>query len=935
MRSEKTSVALIALMGLMMAACSGVKGSTTTGTGGTAYTIGGSVSNLVGSGLVLADNTTDTLTITGTGTVPFTFKKTASSYSVTVQTQPTNPAQTCAVTGGQGTASANVTTVAVACTTNPVTATVGGTLSGLAAGANVILQDNGGDSLTLTANGPFTFKTPVTGPTDAYAVTVNTQPTTPNQICTVTNGSGTATANVTNVAVSCVLSYTIGGTVTGLVGTGLVLENSSDLEQLTISPANGNEEFTFKQLVPTGTTYTITIATQPSNPVQTCVVSPGTGSGTATANVTTVVVTCPAVTYSIGGTIVGLDGVVNASSTPPITNGPLTDNSFSLQDNLGNTQVVTENGPFTFATPVALNDSYNVSVFHGPSTQSQGCTLWGYKGVVAANVSDIVVDCAHDDWTWIDGTNTAGYPVPPKPQYGSFPSSAPPSVPNPFTNTPGARYGASGWTDSYGSLFLYGGDGWELSGNSQPDTLDAPMDDLWVCDMSWGDYCQWQLVGGYDPTAITVNGQPTTVGAQIIANAQQEGQSGSYPGTPVTPPARLGAAAWTDSSGNFWLFGGSNGNKFRNDLWMYNHSSLNPSTYTTKEGTWTYKGGSTSLDQGGNYSSGTLAPGARTNALTWVDGSGNLWLFGGYGYDGESPAVLGYLNDLWEYTGGAWVFVSGGNTDIANQDSVYGQQGVAASTNMPGGRQEAVGWADASGNLWLFGGEGLDDVGTPDGILNDLWVYSIADKQWTWVMGAQPVANSTRANQNGVYPPQPAVGPVNTTGAANTCGLSSGLTLSGQTICSPISLTGALPGSRWGAAAWVDVGGNFWLYGGWGLDSKATNGNGALNDLWVYTPNAVFGQPGTWTWVKGSNTGSDNGNYGTLTRPYLTYELYTPGGRSNATYWVDRFHNLSLADSQNDNNQLWLFGGLGYDATSTTGNGWLNDLWRYLPYRDY
>ena len=97
------------------------------------------------------------------------------------------------------------------------------------------MQDNGGDSLTLTANGTFTFKTAVTGPTDAYAVTVNTQPTTPNQICTVANGSGTATANVTNVAVTCVLSYTIGGTVTGVVGTGLVLENSSDLEQLPIS----------------------------------------------------------------------------------------------------------------------------------------------------------------------------------------------------------------------------------------------------------------------------------------------------------------------------------------------------------------------------------------------------------------------------------------------------------------------------------------------------------------------------------------------------------------------------------------------------------------------------------------------------------------------------------------------------------------------------
>lgn len=936
---SKSSILALVGAALLITACSGLKQTTSTSGGGTtgSYSIGGSVTGLTGTGLVLSDNGTDTLTITpGTGgaSVSFTFKTAVSgAYDVEVKTQPTG--QTCTATGNKGTATANVTTVAVACTTNSVTATIGGTLSGLAqvAGESVILQDNGGDSLTLTANGSFTFKTPVTGPTDAYAVTVLTQPAAPNQICSVNNGSGTATANVTDVTVSCVNSYSIGGTVSGLVGTGLVLENSSDSEMLTIKPGSGNQSFTFTNLVPSGTAYTVSISTQPSGPGQICQVTSGSASGTATANVTSVAVTCQAVTYSIGGTVVGLDGVVNLAANPPITNGPLTDNSFSLQDNLGNTQVIPQNGPFTFATPVALNDSYNISVFHGPSTQWQGCTLWGYKGVVTASVSDIVVDCGHDDWTWIGGTNTAGYPVPPTPQYGSFPSTAPTTIPNPFTNTPGARYGAVGWTDAYGSLFLFGGDGWELSGASQPDTLDAAMDDLWVCDMSWGDYCQWQLAGGYDPTAVTVNGTATTVGAQIIANAQHERQTGTFPGTPVAPTARLGAAAWTDSSGNFWLFGGSNGNKFLNDLWMYNHSSLRPATYTTTEGTWTFEAGSSLLDQPGTYSSGTLTPGARTNPVTWTDTSGNLWLFGGYGYDGQG--TLGYLNDLWEYTGGKWAFVSGGNTNIANQDSVYGQQGVAASSNMPGGRQEAVGWADANGNLWLFGGEGLDDVGTPNGILNDLWVYSIANNQWTWVIGAEPVTNSTRANHNGVYPSQPTAGPVNTTGAANTCGLSSGLTLMGQTICSPISTTGALPGSRWGAAAWVDYGGNFWLYGGWGLDSKATNGNGALNDLWVYTPNAVAGQPGTWAWVKGSNTGSDNGNYGSLTRPYITSYLFTPGGRSNGTYWVDQFHALSILLNYNDNNQLWLFGGLGYDSTSTTGNGWLNDLWRYLPYRDY
>ena len=352
------------------------------------------------------------------------------------------------------------------------------------------------------------------------------------------------------------------------------------------------------------------------------------------------------------------------------------------------------------------------------------------------------------------------------------------------------------------------------------------------------------------------------------------------------------------------------GAQFLNDLWKYDTSNfhLDPSNitgynYTTTEGAWTLVKGTSTPDLSGTYTgaAGTLSPGARVNATTWTDASGNFWLFGGFGYDGSGN--IGYLNDLWEFTGGNWIWVSGGSTNLASQNGVYGTPGTAAASNIPGGRHEAVGWADASGNLWLFGGEGEDSVGTTNGILNDLWMYNIASNQWTFVMG------STTANQTGEYGLQPLVGPPDTTGAAGTAGLTGGT-------------AGTLPGSRWGASGWVDAGGNLWLCGGWGLDSTATNGNGALNDLWVYTPNTTAGQPGTWTWVKGSNTGSDNGQYGSLTRPYLTYYGWTPGGRSNGTRWVDGL------------GQLWLFGGEGYDSTSTTGNGYLNDLWRYVPYRD-
>ncbi len=914
------ALACLTLTAFVLASCSGVPGGNSGGGGGTGntFSVSVTVTGLSGSGLVLQDNGADNLAISANGT--FTFKTTVTTYAVTVLTQPSNPAQNCLVTNGSGTATANVTSVGVACATNAVTATIGGTLSGLSPGGSVILQNNGGDALTLTANGPFTFKTPVTGPTDAYAVTVNAQPTTPNQICTVdpTTGSGIASANVTNVAVSCVASFSIGGTVTGLVGTGFILQNSSDNEQLTISAANGNQPFAFENLVPTGTAYTVSIFAQPTGPVQTCVITPGTASGTATTNVTSVAVTCPAVTYSVGGTIFGLAGV-------PHSNGALTDGTFILQNVLGNTLTITENGPFVFATPEALNDQYEISMLHSPSTQFQGCTVWGYKGVVTENISNIEVDCGHNDWTWIDGTKVAGITVPSAPNYGSFPTSAPPNTPNPFTNTPGARYSAAGWSDKYGNKFLFGGNGYELAGSATPNPVDYPMNDLWVCVRYDLDDCQWQLVGAYDPT---VSGT-STIGALIIIGAQQVADA-PYPFT--VPPARLGAGTWTDSSGNFYMFGGKSvGAQFLNDLWVYNTSNFNGSNYTIKEGQWTLAKGSTAPDQKGTYSgaAATLTPGSRVNPVTWTDASGNFWLFGGFGYDGSG--TIGYLNDLWKYTpGGNWTWVSGGTTNAANQLGIYGTAGIPSASNVPGGRHEAAGWADTNGNLWLFSGEGEDSVGTANGILNDLWEYSIANNQWTYVMGAVQASPQAIgiANQTGLYEPSTVVGAVNTTSAANTCGLASGLVNPNpdpsqplpQYLCSPVNTSGFFPGSRWGASAWVDAGGNFWLFGGWGLDSTATNGNGALDDLWVYTPNATDGQPGTWAWVKGSNTGSQNGIYGTLTRGYYTHYTFTPGGRSNATHWTD-----SLG-------QFWLFGGEGYDATSTTGNGYLNDMWRYLPY---
>jgi hypothetical protein len=78
------------------------------------------------------------------------------------------------------------------------TVTIGGTVTGLL--GKLVLQNTGGDNLTVTADGTFTFATPVSKGA-SYAVTILTQPAGP--ACAVANGSGTSTVNVTNVSVTC------------------------------------------------------------------------------------------------------------------------------------------------------------------------------------------------------------------------------------------------------------------------------------------------------------------------------------------------------------------------------------------------------------------------------------------------------------------------------------------------------------------------------------------------------------------------------------------------------------------------------------------------------------------------------------------------------------------------------------------------------------
>jgi len=156
----------------------------------------------------------------------------------------------------------------------PDTYTIGGNVSNLT-GTGLVLQNNGGDDLAIDADGNFTFVTALDDGT-AYAVTVLTQPNELNQTCTVSNGSGTlAGANVTSVEVSCVTdTFTIGGNVSGLVGTGLVLQNNGT-DDLAI---NADGSFTFPTATEDGGSYNVSILTQPDGPDEICSISGGAGT---------------------------------------------------------------------------------------------------------------------------------------------------------------------------------------------------------------------------------------------------------------------------------------------------------------------------------------------------------------------------------------------------------------------------------------------------------------------------------------------------------------------------------------------------------------------------------------------------------------------------------------------------------------------------------
>ena len=441
------------------------------------------------------------------------------------------------------------------------------------------------------------------------------------------------------------------------------------------------------------------------------------------------------------------------------------------------------------------------------------------------------------NFTWVTGTTTPN-------ALGIYGTQGVPST----ANTPGARRAGATWTDLNGNLWLFGGEGYGqfISGYQY-------LNDLWRYNPITN---EWTYMKG-----TSLVNQPSFYGTPGVSS------SGNQPG------GKKDAITWVDPSGNLWMHGGTGyygsvslGTNPQNDLWKYN--------ITTNQ--WTFYSGciGTASNQYAVYGTQGVAStsnlsGQRTDALSWSDATGNLWMFSG-SHNGSTQFGGGVMNDLWKYnvTTNQFTWMKGSNVP-SNAMGVYGTQGFPSAGNTPGGHQDACAFKDAAGNFWLYGGWGYGTSMSSTGLMSDLWKFDPTTNNWTWIKG------SNLPGQMANY------GPLG------------------------VSTATAQPGGRDMHKGWSDAAGNFWVFAGRGYGSSATYSN-YMSDLWKYDVST-----NQWTFMKGSNLYDQLGVYGTQG---IAASANMPGSRQEYMKWTDL------------NGRLWLFGGIGRSAGST---GFLNDLWRY------
>ncbi|EMY60736.1 beta strand repeat-containing protein [Leptospira terpstrae] len=246
------------------------------------------------------------------------------------------------------------------------------TVSGLLGSGLALDLNSGAETIVVNSDGGYEFTTALTTGSN-FNVTIKTQPILPVQTCSVSGGMGVVGfGNINSIIVNCdPLRYTIGGTITGLDGiTGLILTNSVDGSTLSVAVASG--AFAFTQTYLNGTTYNVSVSTQPNHPVQNCVTTNGVGT-IAGANITNITIACTSIAFPIEVTAVGI-----ASGT------------LSIRNNNSELLTISTNGLHRFPTNIITNNSYSLQVVSTPANHQ--CILNSTSGTVTGTIS-ITANC--------------------------------------------------------------------------------------------------------------------------------------------------------------------------------------------------------------------------------------------------------------------------------------------------------------------------------------------------------------------------------------------------------------------------------------------------------------------------------------------------------------------------------------------------------------
>ena len=396
-------------------------------------------------------------------------------------------------------------------------------------------------------------------------------------------------------------------------------------------------------------------------------------------------------------------------------------------------------------------------------------------------------------------------------------------------NSPGFMTDYVGKWEYQGNLYLYGNKGVKTSWgyNYAIGDVGEVSKTLWKYHSNIN---KWEVIHTFEDRG---NGLPLWEPVFNLINVESDYNSPNV--------SRQKSMSFSNNSASLFLFGGSD-NWYRNDMWRFN--------LDTKK--WVWIGGSNQYNVKGDYGTQgvfneTNMPGARVSGKTWCDPQGNLWLFGGNGFDSVNEnnlALAGNLNDVWKYDINLkqWSWIRGSN--LKNQPEFSAGLHVTSPNNSPSFIENSVHWQDNEHNMWLYtnGAMWKFDINTTYwtkvknsatinlGLLNiespsnnpgnlyrgatwidedgnllyfdiALWKFNRQTFNWTWIGGRKfnPNLSFPELHYKSNY------GQMNQSFISN------------------------LPGRRNKSVSWKDFDGNFFLFGGNGWDEES---EGGLSDLW-------------------------------------------------------------------------------------------------------